>query len=113
MPRMAKNELVVISVIRGLNISGHEMIESSSAWLQNYCEKENYKGWDPFDGLNSRIFRYSPLYKSRILCLAWIQLFKRSPINFRKIILVLKGYNAKGLALFASGLISTRKCGRI
>ena len=77
--------------------------------LSNYIKKGNFQGWDLFDGLSSKIFKHSPFYRSQILRLAWIQLFKRSPINFRKITLVPKGYNAKGLALFASGLISSGK----
>jgi len=75
--------------------------------LKKYIEENDYKGWDLFDGLNSRVFKNSPFYKSRILRLAWIQFFKRSPINFRKIAFVPKDYNAKGLGLFASGLISS------
>jgi len=38
-----------------------------------------------------------------LLGLAWIQFFKRSPINFRKIARVEKAYNPKGLGLFLSG----------
>ncbi len=67
--------------------------------LDEYCKKSNYKGWDPFDGLNSKLFQASPFKYSRFFRLAWIQFFKRSPINFRKLALVPKGYNAKGLAL--------------
>ena len=77
--------------------------------LHNYCQKQNYKGWDLFDGLNSQILKHSPFYRSRTLRLAWIQFFKHSPINFRNITLVPKDYNAKGLALFVSGLISSGK----
>jgi len=33
----------------------------------------------------------------------WLQFFKRSPINFRRILGVPKGFNPKGLALFLSG----------
>jgi hypothetical protein len=84
-------------------------INSSLNKLCEYCEGEKYKGWDVFDGLNSKIFKRSPFYRSQILRLAWIQLFKRSFINFRRILLVPKGYNAKGLALFASGLVSMDK----
>ena len=29
--------------------------------LKKYCENENYKGWDPYDGLNSEIFQSTPL----------------------------------------------------
>ena len=85
------------------------MIESALTLLQNYCQNKNYKGWDLFDGLNSRILKHSPFYRSRTLRLSWIQFFKRSPINFRKFALVPKVHNAKGLALFVSGLISSGK----
>lgn len=81
------------------------MVQESFENLKTYCEQEGYAGWDNFDGLNSKVFRNSPLYNSRFLRLAWIQFFKRSPINFRKLTLVPKGINPKGLALFVSGLV--------
>lgn len=68
--------------------------------LKEYCEKEKFKGWDPYDGLNSKIFQATPFKNMRLPRLAWIQLFKRNPINLRKILLVPKGYNSKGIALF-------------
>ena len=71
--------------------------------LKAYCEKENYKGWDPYDGLNSKIFRALPLKHWDFARLIWIQAFKQSPINFRKLLLVPKQYNAKGIGLFLSG----------
>lgn len=83
----------------------HQVFES----LSDCVKKENYKGWDLFDGLNSKLLKNSPFYKSSLVRLAWIQLFKRSPINLRKIALVPKGYNAKGLGLFASGLLQSKK----
>jgi hypothetical protein len=84
------------------------MIEEAFTGLETYCRKAGFGGWDVFDGLNSRPFRASPFYKSEILRLAWIQFFKRSPINFRTAALVPKGRNPKGLALFASGMIARR-----
>ncbi|SNR30105.1 hypothetical protein SAMN04488009_1031 [Maribacter sedimenticola] len=71
--------------------------------LKEYCESEQYKGWDPYDGLNSKIFNALPLKKWNVARLVWIQGFKRSPINFRKLLMVPKQYNSKGLALFLSG----------
>ena len=68
--------------------------------LHNWVDSENYKGWDPYDGLNSKLFRATPLKNNRFFRLAWIQLFKRNPINLRKIFLIKKDYNAKGLGLF-------------
>jgi len=71
--------------------------------LKTYVEEQNFKGYDPFDGLNSSFFKYFPVFrKSRFLKLAWIQFFKRSPINFRKISGIKKEYNPKGLGLFLS-----------
>lgn len=72
--------------------------------LESYILKENYKGWDPYDGLNSQVFQKLPFFKNNRFCrLAWIQLFKRSPINLRKLLFVAKGHNSKGLALFLAG----------
>lgn len=71
--------------------------------LKAYCEAENFKGWDPYDGLNSKVFQVLPLKHWDLARLAWIQGFKRSPINFRKLLLVPKEHNAKGVALFLLG----------
>ena len=71
--------------------------------LKEYCEKENFKGWDPYDGLNSWVIQKTLLGKSRFFRLAWIQLFKRNPINFRQLFGVKKEYNPKGLGLFLTG----------
>lgn len=78
--------------------------------LKNYCENENFIGWDPYDGLNSTFFQALPfLSKSRFFRLAWIQFFKRSPINFRKLTGVKKEYNPKGLGLFLIGYCNLYK----
>ena len=70
--------------------------------LLNYCEHQQFKGWDPYDGLNSEVFKVLGLKKTAILRLVWIQIFKRSPLNLRRLFLVSKGYNPKGLGLFLS-----------
>ena len=79
--------------------------------LANYCEAEGYKGWDVFDGLNSVLFQRSFLAESNLCKLAWIQFFKRSPLNFRKIAKVPKEYNPKSLGLFASGMVVLGRMG--
>jgi len=72
--------------------------------LKTYCESENFKGYDPYDGLNSSFFRALPLVsKNRIVRLAWIQFFKRSPLNLRGPLQIKKAYNPKGLGLFLAG----------
>ena len=77
---------------------------SSFKQLKSYCEKEQFKGWDPYDGLNSKIFQALPFFKNSALCrLVVIQGFKRCPFNLRRIAMVPKQHNAKGIGLFLSG----------
>lgn len=80
-----------------------EKVNRSFLRLKNYVEKEGYRGWDPYDGLNSKFFQSLPLRKLPLARLAWIQLFKRSPINLRSFFGVEKDFNSKGLGLFLSG----------
>ena len=77
--------------------------------LKSYCESENFKGWDPYDGLNSWIIQKTLLKKSRFFRLAWIQLFKRNPINLRGFVGIKKEYNPKGLGLFLIGYCNLYK----
>lgn len=78
-------------------------IQVSINQLTNYCEKEGFKGWDPYDGLNSKVFQRTSFKNSPLFRWFWIQLFKRNPINVRKLLGVPKEYNSKGLALFIIG----------
>ncbi len=72
--------------------------------LKDYCEREQFKGWDPYDGLNSKLLMAIPGLKDNSLYrLAVIQFFKRNPINLRKLAVVPKDYNAKGIGLFLQG----------
>jgi hypothetical protein len=81
-----------------------ENIEQSLSKLIAYCESEGFKGYDPFDGLNSRVFQSIPYISgNRLFRLAWIQLFKRLPINLRPVSGIRKEYNPKALGLFLSG----------
>lgn len=72
-------------------------------FIHNRIQINAFKGYDPFDGLNSSLFIAFPFLKrSRAFKLLWLQFFKHSPINFRYIAGVKKGYNPKGLGLFLS-----------
>lgn len=78
--------------------------------LKSYCEKEQFKGWDPFDGLNSKVLQtILPLKHLAILRLIVIQGFKRCPWNLRKPLMVPKQYNAKGIGLFLQGYCNLLK----
>jgi hypothetical protein len=85
-------------------------IQASFNRLKAYCEKEEFKGYDPYDGLNSSFFQSIPFVSTnRFSRLAWIQCFKRSPINVRPLLGVKKEYNPKALGLFLSGYCNLYK----
>ena len=85
-------------------------IFESFAALRSWCEAERFKGWDPYDGLNSKIFQILPFFRKSALCrLIMIQGFKRCPVNLRRIALVPKEYNAKGIGLFLQGYCNLYK----
>jgi hypothetical protein len=84
-------------------------MNSSFQKLKKYCENQNFKGWDPYDGLNSKVFNAFYLNKVQFFRLAWIQLFKRNPINLRNLCLIDKEYNPKGLGLFLTGYCNLYK----
>src|SRR5712675_965020 len=69
--------------------------------LWKWCLTEGLAVYDPYDGLNSRVFQATPLKRSRIARLAWTQFHKRSPVNFRSLVRIPRERNAKGIALFA------------
>jgi rhamnogalacturonyl hydrolase YesR len=103
-------------VINSLNISTNidnkntALAEQSLQKLISYCERENYKGYDPYDGLNSKLFQRLPLLRDkRFPRLAWIQLFKRLPVNLRPLVGIRKEYNPKGLGLFLAGYVNLAK----
>ena len=82
----------------------YSQILQSFLELKKYCKQEEYKGWDPYDGLNSTIFQAMPILpKKRLSRLMWIQFIKKAPLNLRPFLDIEKEYNSKGLALFISG----------
>jgi rhamnogalacturonyl hydrolase YesR len=72
--------------------------------LKSYCEHNDFKGYDPYDGLNSTFFQRIPFIpKSKLARLIWIQVFKRSPLNLRKLVGIKKEHNPKAMGLFLTG----------
>ena len=57
--------------------------ELIAAHLLESARHNGFVGYDPFDGLNSEVLKASGLDRFPLFRLAWIQFFKRSPINFR------------------------------
>lgn len=65
--------------------------------LVAYVERQEYKGYDPYDTLNSVIpFRWFGRWGEVIAT----QVQKRNPINIRPLLGIRKGYNPKAMGLF-------------
>jgi hypothetical protein len=72
-------------------------ISSALTQLRKYVERENFKGYDPYDILNCpfdlrRFGKWPPILAT--------QFQKRSPLNFRPLLGIKKDYNPKALGLF-------------
>lgn len=67
--------------------------------LRQYCEGQDFAGWDPYDALNSPFMPVLSL-GTKYGRIAWTQFLRRSPVNLRPLLRIPKGHNPKGLGLF-------------
>ena len=88
-----------------------DRINKTTGMLLDYCKKNNWAGYDPYDALNSRIFAYTPFSKSRICRIGITQIMKRLPVNLRPLLLVSKEQNPKAIALFLMALLKLSRLG--
>lgn len=79
--------------------------------LLAYCRTNDWAGYDPYDALNSRVFRALPFLDFRLARLALTQGVKRSPVNLRPLLLVPKTPNPKGIALFLAAVVKLSRTG--
>lgn len=77
-------------------------VEQAIHELRIYIEAENFKGYDPYDALNSPIFK-TLSFRSKYLRISYIQALKKLPINIRPILGIKKDHNPKGLGLILWG----------
>jgi len=87
-----------------------DLAKNSLKRLIAYCQRQNWMGYDPFDGLNSRFFQALPAFKKqKLFRLLFLQFNKKSVINFRPVLNVSQGRNPKGIGLFLSGAANLYK----
>ena len=81
-----------------------QKILASATRLNRWLVAEQYKGYDPFDGLNSRLLR--PLtFGNPYLRIALQQGIRRFPWNLRPLVGVPKDYSSKGMGFLARGYL--------
>jgi len=85
-----------------MNNSVIDIEEKTLDEIINSClkrvEQQNFKGYDPYDVLNSKFIQFISL-KNKYLKAGFTQLFRRLPINLRPLVLIRKGHNPKGIGL--------------
>jgi len=82
----------------------YESIRRLSCWL----EKNDYRGYDTFDGLNARIVR--PLtFETKLLRTVLLQGVRRFPVNLRPVLGIAKERSSKGMGFLARGYIRLHK----
>ena len=84
-------------------------LETVTYKLFNYCRANNWAGYDPYDALNSELFKRLPFLDYWLPRLAMTQILKRSPINFRPLLMIPKTQNPKALALFLMAFLRLEK----
>ena len=70
--------------------------------LEQHLNDEQFKGYDPFDALNSPVLKMMS-FDNKLLRILYIQTLKRLPFNIRPVLGIKKNYNPKGVGLFLWG----------
>ena len=85
-----------------------DRIREVTGKLEEYIRKEEYKGYDPYDGLMTPIMKMPILRSNKLIRLGFQQVIKRLPINIRKVIGIKKGLNpvTSGLAIQSYSYLS-------
>jgi len=86
-------------------------VRDKASRLLEYCRRSDFAGYDPYDAMNSRLFDALPFLHFKLARQILTQANKRSPINFRPLLLIPRSHNAKGLALFVSSLEKLSRAG--
>lgn len=88
-----------------------EQLTESVLRLKSCMERDDYKGLDPYDGLQSPMFRLPILRSNHTLRFLAQQSIKRSPINLRPLLGIPKGENPVTLGLVIQSHVGLRQAG--
>src|SRR6266404_7757098 len=86
------------------NAAAKEQVYQSICRLTGWLEKNDYRGYDTFDGLNAKFVR--PLtFNNNFLRTVLQQGVRRFPINMRPVLGISKSYSTKGMGFLARGFM--------
>ena len=90
--------------VREGNSVAKSQIYESILRLFSWLEKNDYRGYDTFDGLSARFVR--PLtFENKFLRTVLQQGVRRFPLNLRPLVGVTRGHSTKGMGFLARGFI--------
>jgi len=91
------------------NSSGlREELYTSIQHLFDWLEKNDYKGYDTFDGLSARFLR--PLtFETKLLRIVLQQSVRRFLVNTRPLLRIKKSHSSKGMGFLARGFLRLHK----
>ena len=88
-----------------MDYKGNNDLRAITISLLRWAKKEDFKGFDPYDGLNSFLF-YGVPFRNKYWGILITQFFKRFPLNLRPFFGIRKMRNAKGISLYIMGLLN-------
>lgn len=86
----------------------HEKIKLSLTKVLDYAHERNYKGYNKYDALDSKLLMFLS-FGNKYLRLLYSQVVMRSPVNIRPLFFIPKTRNPKGIALFAIAYMNRYK----
>jgi hypothetical protein len=96
-----------LGVQGGTNLLKGQVYESIGR-LSSWLERNDYRGYDTFDGLNARFVR--PLtFENNFLRTVLQQGVRRFPLNLRPLLGIPKGQSTKGMGFLARGFMRLHK----
>jgi hypothetical protein len=88
-------------------------IKTAILKLLDFCQANDWAGYDPYDALNSKVLEALPFLNSRIPRIVLTQGLKRSPFNIRPFLFIPRVQNAKAIALFLAAFVKLSKAEEI
>jgi len=79
-------------------------IWASIVQLNNWLEKNDYHGYDTFDGLSAKFLRPFT-FETKYLRIALQQAVRRFPLNLRPLLRIPKSRSSKGMGFLAKGFV--------